>query len=168
MGFFRGGRRSIAWRAPPGAMVRRSEEDELPQFLKPGVFRLASIEACAARHQAPHAVPDDRNFFEFGRPCSDESFDKIGKHSPIGRDMEPRIVAQIDRRVSEIACQRRAVIVFLSSPVAVAQAQAVNENDDAAARPRQSRRKRFPGEMKLLSIGPERIGIASGLPVATK
>ena len=69
--------------------------------------------------------------------------------------MAPRIVAQIDRRVSEIACQRRAVIVFLSSPVAVAQAQAVNENDDAAARPRQSRRKRFPGEMKLLSIGPE-------------
>ena len=103
----------------------------------------ARVVAGAARDEPSHAVPDQHELGQRHGPVAHQSFELVGERAPVLADVEPAVVVQIDRRVAEVARQRRAVIVALALPLQVVHAQAVDQHDQLAAGARNRRGQRL-------------------------
>jgi hypothetical protein len=92
---------------------------------QPSVARQRAVMAGAAGDEPTHAVPDEHEVGQRHRPELHQGFEQFGERPPIGRDMEPAVVMQIDRRVREVVRQRGAVIVAFALPLQIVHAQTV-------------------------------------------
>ena len=135
-----------------GAVVGRAEADELGELAPPAVSGELAVVAGAARHQAAHAVTDDHQLVDGHGPGGDERLELRGEAAPVGRDVQAAVVIEVDRRVAEVARQRRAVVVPEPQPLAIVAARAVEEQEQLAARLREGRAQRLPLELQRVAV----------------
>jgi len=119
--------------------MRRAEKDNFFQVFAPRVRVLLGIVAGAARHQAAHAVRNNGQLFHLHRPCRHQRFKFGGEGATVAGNMQPSVVAKVDRRVAQIFLQCSAVIVRRAvrahrPPLPVVHAQAVNQYQHLAGR----------------------------------
>ncbi len=108
--------------------------------LRPRVPLRFAVVTGAARHEAAHAVAEDRQFLDRTRPGGDELLQRFRELRTVVGDMQAAVVAQVERRAAERTGQCCAVIVSLPPPLQVVQAQAVHEDQQAAGGRGSSRR----------------------------
>jgi len=113
--------------------MRRADEDELVEPPQPVVVRQRAVMARAMGDEPAHAVPDQHELGQRYRPESHQVLEQSRKHAPVDGDMEAAVVVQINRRIREVAGERRAVIVSLALPLQIVHAQAVQQHDQLAA-----------------------------------
>jgi len=115
-------------------MVRRSEEDEVPQLRHPPLTRSGRHVTSAPRNEPAHAVGDDGHFLDRHGPLLDEALEQRGERAAVRRDVQPAVVVQVDRRVSEVAGEGGSVVVSLPGPTQIRHRRAVDEDEELAAR----------------------------------
>ncbi len=128
--------------------MRRSEKDELAQTIPPGLARLFAIAAGAARDETAHTMADDHEILNFHGPFGEERLQRVGEGAAVDRDVQARIVGEIDRRIAEFVRERRAVVVILRRPLQVAQAKPVHEHCELARGVRERLGERGPVELE--------------------
>src|SRR5208283_1488982 len=119
------------------AVVGVAEKDELVELFPPSTSRLFGITAGAAGDEPAQAVADDDEIFQFYRPFGDQRLQPVGEGAAIHRDVQARIVGEVDRREAEIAGERRAMVVVLARPFQVAHAEPVDEHGEFSGRLRE-------------------------------
>ena len=80
------------------------------------------LEDGAARHQTAHAVAEYHQFFHRHRPLSEQLLEQLREVASIFRDVAAAVVVQVNRRESEIARQRLAVVMAVALPLQVVHA----------------------------------------------
>ena len=114
--------------------MRRAEKDDLLELFPPRMALRLGDEAGAAGDEAAHAVADDDELLDFRRPGGDQRLQRLGEGAAVDRDVQAGIVGEIDRRIAEVAGERRAMIVVLARPLQVAHAEPVQEDGELARR----------------------------------
>jgi hypothetical protein len=105
------------------AVMRRPEEDEVPEETRPATAGERAVVDCAACHEAAQAVSEDRHFVDGHGPRSEERVEHPGELSPVRRDVPAGVVVHVDRRVAERARERGGVVVSRPRPLEVVHAE---------------------------------------------
>ena len=134
------------------AMVGRSEKDELLELAPPRVARRLGVETGAAGDEAAHAVADDDEVFDLDRPGGDQRLQRLGEGAAVQRDVQAGIVGERDRRIAEVAGERRAMVVVLARPLQVAHAEPVHEHGELAGRVGKRFGERLPFQRQRLPV----------------
>ena len=125
------------------AVMGRTKENEFAKVARPTMSLGIAKITCAPSNKPAHAVANNDKFLDGGRPPLDKAFQQFGKRAPIGGNMQPRVVVQINRRVAQIARQGRAVIVAVPFPLQVAHAQAMHQYSQQSGQRDKSLRATF-------------------------
>ena len=134
------------------AHVRRAERDAVLDESRPVRVGLRRVTAGAARHQAAHGMPHERDLIDVHGPDGQEPLHQLAQRAAVLRDVAAAVVADVDRRAADLA--REAVAEPLATaerPRELGRHQPVDEDDDA---PRRGRKGRGDG------LGLERDGLA--------
>ena len=97
------------------------------------------IRPSAPSNEATHAVPEEHELVDGKRPRCDELLEHGRKRPAVRRDVKTAVVAKVERRVTKVACERRAVIVTAARELRVRHARAVDQNEDLRSRIRHGR-----------------------------
>ncbi len=114
----------------------------MAQRRSPGVAQRHALVARAASHQSTHRVSDHGDLRDRHGPAGDEVVEVLGELAAVGRDMEPRVVGEVQRRPPIGVAQQRAVgdaavapvLLGTEPPGQVVLAQSVEEHDNAPRR----------------------------------
>src|SRR5581483_7134074 len=91
----------------------------------------AAVVAGAARHEAAHRVADEHDLLDRHGPRLHRLLEQPGEPPAVVRDVEPGVVAEVERRVAELLLEARAVGAAPEQrPGVVGLAQAVHEHGD--------------------------------------
>src|SRR5207237_4039705 len=63
---------------------------------------LRPVVACAAGHEASHRVAEERDLIDLDRPLPHHLLEQFGEATTVVGDVEPAVVADIQRRVAEL------------------------------------------------------------------
>ena len=137
------------------AEVWRPEEDQMAEALQPGAPAALRVPASAARHQASHAVRDERQPVEGRRPRSHQRVEEVGERAAVRGDVETAVVVEVRHRAVEIALQRRAVIVPVAAPAQVRHAEPVHQDHGVPPRVRKRFCERARCEVEQAPVAPE-------------
>lgn len=67
-------------------------------------------------------MADDNELVDFNRPSGDERLQRPAEGVAVDRDVQPRIVGEIDGRVAEFVRDRRAMVMVLPPALQIAHA----------------------------------------------
>ncbi len=95
---------------------------------------------------------EDDHLVDGSRPLAVELIEQRRERAAVRRDVEAAVVVEVDRGVSQIARERRAVIVPTPRPVPIVTAGAVHQDEQLASGVREGRAKRLPLEHEGLTI----------------
>src|SRR5712671_4558453 len=84
------------------SMVRRPEENDLPERAPPAMSGNLAGVAGAARHEPSHAVGEDGQLLDRKRPSRDEILEQRRQPPAVRRDVQAAVVMSVDRGVSEV------------------------------------------------------------------
>ena len=137
--------------------MRRADTGHMPELSDPRFVVLARVVRRASRHQAAHAVTNERDLFDRDRVGFERLGDQLGECAPVLGDVAAGVVAKIDRRVTEVVREARAeghvriAVVFLGgeAPEPFGRSEAVDENADLVGRVRKRSGKGFRGRGKV-------------------
>ncbi len=131
------------------AMVRRAQEDEVPQPLRPAHRLLLCLVQRAAHHQPAHAVREHADRLQRHRPVAEQPLQLQGQLAAVVRDMLAAVVAHAD----DFGVQRRRQHIGMAAPgrgrlpLQLVHAQAVHQQQHTR---RQRARQRF--EMQRAAV----------------
>jgi hypothetical protein len=109
-------------------------------------------------------MAEDHELVDGNRPCCHELLEDCRERVAIRRDMKTAVVEQIERRVAEVARERRAVIVAGAGELRIRHTRAVNQEHDLGRRIRERGAQRIRCEidgsacMSDVHLDRERIG----------
>ena len=140
------------------AVVRRAQADQPAQRAPPTVAGRLGHVAGAARDEAAHAVPDDRQLLDGQRPGRDERLEERAQFAPVGGDVQAAVVVQPQRRVAEIAREGGSVLMAEPPPLPVVHARAVDQDDELGRRLGEDGPQRGRLERQLVAVVPQSHG----------
>ncbi len=82
--------------------------------------------------ESAHAVAQQHQALDPMRPSRGELFQLLRERFPVGREVQPCVVVQVDRRVAKVTRQRGAVIVPVARPLQIVHAQTVYQYEQPA------------------------------------
>ena len=157
---------------PRRSVMRRAQEHDRPDEPRPGVPGLDRVEEGASRHESAHAVGHDHQLRRPDGSVREKRFEKPVELASAGRDVTPRVVAQVDRRQAEVALERGAVVVPLVVPAGVVHAEAVRQQHEPSRGLREVSGESPRIRRERLTVPPQahrdRQGIAAFLEVVAK
>ena len=99
--------------------MRRAQKYEFAKNLWPGVSCRATMMAGATSDQSSHTVPNDREFLDLSCAVPDQCLKEFCEQSPVVRDVQPAVIAQVQRQVTEITSERSPVVVPVAIPLSI-------------------------------------------------
>ena len=93
------------------AMVRRAQKHQMPELCQPAMTGTGCMVAGTARHQAAHAVRQQRQFLHRLRPGAQQLLQQVGQLLAVGGRVQAAVVVQVNRRAAELFRQRQAVVM---------------------------------------------------------